>query len=586
MMAVSDEFLQELRARINIESVVSPYVNLKKHGSVLTGLCPFHNEKTPSFTVYPESSSFYCFGCGVGGDVITFVRRIENLDYVEALKSLAQRIGMQMPEDGYDDTLMKRRLRILSANRAAAKFFHEALFAAESKPALDYLLNRGLTIATIKHFGLGFAPDSWSKLCSKLREDGFSFQELVEANLVSRSKKNNNESYYDRFRKRIMVPIIDLRGNVVAFGGRVLDDSKPKYINTSDTLVYKKGRDIFALNFAKNGNEGSLILTEGYMDTIALHQAGFKNAVAGLGTALTREQAQLLSRYAKEVIICYDNDEAGREATAKALNVLGQTDLKLRVLQLRGGKDPDDIIKKHGRERFKNLLDGAANDIEFKILEERQKHDLNTPNGKLDFLKAAANILAELDGAIERDIYASKLSEELSVGKDSIMQQVMENRKKLLNYKRKSRLKGLERKSLGISDKLNPEIGRNVRAVKAEETLISSLMNNPDFYGKICDKISADDFITETNRHIFKVITFRLAENKDIDTNLLSSELNNDEMSKVIRFRLRSNELINTLRECEDCIKVIIEEKNKQKDLNPASLSDEEFLDLFKQKNT
>jgi len=585
-MSVSDEFLQELRFRINIESVVSPYVNLKKHGNVLTGLCPFHNEKTPSFTVYPENSSFYCFGCGVGGDVITFIRRIENLDYIEAVKSLAQSIGMQMPEDGYDDTLMKRRLRILSANRAAAKFYHESLLTKEGKPALDYLFSRRLSIATIKHFGLGYAPDSWDRLCTYLRGEGFSLQELVDANLAVKSTKNNRESYFDRFRNRMMVPIIDLRGNVIAFGGRVLDDSKPKYINTSDTLVYKKGRDIFALNFAKKGNDGSLILTEGYMDTITLHQAGFNNAVAGLGTALTREQAQLLSRYAKEIIICYDNDDAGHEATKKAMSVLGQTDMKLRVLQLSGGKDPDEIIKNYGRERFKSLLDGAANDTEFKLLSERQRHDLSTPNGKLDFLKAAANILAGLDSAIERDIYASKLSEELSVGKDSIMQQINENRKKLLSYKKKDRLKKLERESFGTIDKLNPERGRNIRATKAEDTLISSLLNNPDFYEKIRDKIDADDFLTELNRHIFRVIVSRLSENREIDIDLLSSELNNDEMSKVMKFKLTSNELNNTLRECEDCIKVIFEEKNKQKDLNPASLTDEEFLNLFKQKNT
>ncbi len=585
-MTIRDGFLLELYSKIDIERVVSPYVNLKRHGNILMGLCPFHNEKTPSFAVYPENSSFYCFGCGAGGDVVTFVRKIENLDYIEAVKSLAQSIGMQMPEDGYDDTLIKRRSRILAANRSAAKYFNALLFTQEGKTALDYLLNRGISLATIKHFGLGYAPDSWDRLLEHMHGEGFTSQELLEANLAGRSSKNNREFYYDWFRHRMMVPIIDLRGNVVAFGGRVLDDSKPKYINTSDTLVYKKGRDIFALCLAKNGGNGSMILTEGYMDAISLHQAGFTNAVAGLGTALTREQAQLLSRYAKEIILCYDSDEAGQAATKKALSVVGQTDLKIRILQLSGGKDPDEIIRKFGKERFQSLLDGAANSIEFKLLNEREKHDLQTSNGKLDFLRAAAYILAELDGAIERDIYASKLSEELEVGRDAIMSQIAENRKKLLNNKRRDRVKNLQRESVGIGDRINPERARNIRAAKAEETLISSLLNNPDFYSKISSKISADDFITDLNRHIFEVILRRLSEGRDIDTNLLSSELNNDEMSKVMHFKLQDSKISNTVEECNDCIKVIFEEKNKHNDLNPAELSDDEFLKLFLTKNT
>ncbi|HZJ78662.1 MAG TPA: DNA primase [Clostridia bacterium] len=586
-MAISDAFIEELRSKTEIENIVSPYVNLKRHGSVLTGLCPFHNEKTPSFTVYPENKSFYCFGCGVGGDIITFVRKIENLDYVEAIKSLAQNAGMQMPEDGFDDSLIKKRARIFSANRSAAKFFNSMLFSPEGKSTLDYLINRGFSIKTIKNFGLGYAPDSWDRLLGHMQKNGFSAQELFEANLVSKSSKSKNEHFFDRFRNRMMIPIIDLRGNVVAFGGRALDEnSKAKYINTSDTLVYKKGRDIFALCFAKKGNVGSLILTEGYMDVIALHQAGFTNAVASLGTALTRDQAKLLSRYAKELIICYDNDEAGQKATNKALAVLGHTDLKLKVLNLKDGKDPDEIIKKFGKERFKGILDGAANDIEFKLLNEREKHDISTSNGKLDFLSAAANILAEIHGSIERDIYASKLAYELEVSKDAIVSQIENNRKKLISYKKKNRIKNMQRESVGANDKLNPQKVKNIRAAKAEEAIISSLLNNIDLYGKVSDKINADDFITDINRHVYKVISQRIEEGRSVDIDFLSAKLNNEEMSIVMRLKYHNIQISNTIEECYDCIKVILEEKNRQKDLNPASLSDEEYLKLFRQNNT
>ncbi|MGN0568299.1 MAG: DNA primase, partial [Acutalibacteraceae bacterium] len=389
-MRLSDSFLEELRSRVDIESVISPYVNLRRRGKNLVGLCPFHNEKTPSFTVYPENDSFYCFGCGVGGDVITFVRRIENLDYLEAVKMLADRAGMALPEDGFDDSMAKQRTAVLEANRAAAKFFHAELMSERGREALDYFLGRGLTIETIRHFGLGYAPDGWRALKNHLNQKGFDDTLLESANLLRRSEKNGKVNYYDNFRNRIMFPIIDPRGNVIAFGGRVMDDSKPKYINTSDTLVYKKSNGVFALNFAKNGNDGKLIVAEGYMDVIALHQAGFTNAVACLGTALTKEQANLLSRYAKEVLISYDSDEAGQKATARAINIFSSTGLEVRVLRLSGGKDPDEIIRKYGAQRFRDIIEGAANDTEYRILRAREGIDISSDDGNLKFLSLAA----------------------------------------------------------------------------------------------------------------------------------------------------------------------------------------------------
>ena len=489
-MRISERFIQELQDKIDIEQVISSHISLKRRGKNLVGLCPFHNEKTPSFTVYPESRSFYCFGCGAGGDVISFVRRMDNLDYIEAVKAVAQMAGMSMPEDGYDDTLAKQRKRLLEANREAARFYHTCLMDPKNKDALDYFLKRGLSINTIRRFGLGYAPNDWRELINHLKSKGFTEHELVLANLARRSDKNGRANYYDNFRNRVMFPIIDLRGNVIAFGGRVMDDSKPKYINTSDTLVYKKSNGVFAMNLAKNNNDNKFILVEGYMDVIALHQAGFTNAIACLGTAFTNEQANLLSRYAEEIIICYDNDEAGKTATARALGVLGKTGLKLRVVTMSGGKDADEIIRKHGKERFADLLSGASNKTEYKLLEERNKHNLATDDGKLRFLMAATQILASC-GSIEQDIYATRLSNELGVSVESIKAQLKtaSARQRRMDEAKK-RTETAEMLLKSNEDKNNPERAKNLGAAKAEETLIASFLRNPDFYNKLKEKFA------------------------------------------------------------------------------------------------
>lgn len=582
-MRISERFIQELQDKIDIEDVISSHVNLKRRGKTLVGLCPFHNEKTPSFTVYPESRSFYCFGCGAGGDVISFVRRMENLDYIEAVKSVAQMAGVSMPEDGYDDTLSKQRQRLLSANREAARFFHEQLMNPKNKIALDYFLKRGLTINTIRRFGLGYAPNDWHELINHLKTKGFNEYELVLANLARRSDKNGRANYYDNFRNRVMFPIIDLRGNVIAFGGRVMDDSKPKYINTSDTLVYKKSNGVFGLNLAKNANENKLILVEGYMDVIALHQAGFTNAIACLGTAFTAEQANLLSRYADEVIICYDNDGAGRTATARALGVLSKTGLKLRVVQMSGGKDADEIIRTHGKERFADLLKGAASTTEYKLLEARARFDLGTDDGKVEFLNAAAQILAGC-GIIEREIYANRLSAELGVSVEGINAQIKNaaaRQRRLEESRKKSETQEMLNKS--FEDKNNPERTKNLMAAKAEETLISSFMRNPDFYKKLKDKISPDDFVTAFNRRIFECLVKGLEEGFFPDLSLFSSDFTPEEMDSVTRISLISASLGNTLKECEDCI-AVLKEHSEPKVTDASNVSDEEFLKLFKKK--
>lgn len=581
-MRLSDSFLEQLRANTDIESVISPYVNLRRRGKNLVGLCPFHNEKTPSFTVYPENGSFYCFGCGVGGDVITFVRRMENLDYMEAVKQLADRAGMALPEDGYDDTLAKKRTSVLAANRAAAKFFHSQLFTDRGRHALNYFLDRGLTMETIRHFGLGFAPDDWRALKNHLNEQGFDDILLESANLLRRSDKNGKVSYYDNFRNRVMFPIIDPRGNVIAFGGRVLDDSKPKYINTSDTLVYKKSNGVFALNFAKNGNDGKLIIAEGYMDVIALHQAGFTNAVACLGTALTKEQANLLSRYADEIILSYDADEAGQKATARALGIFGTTGMEIKVLRLTGGKDPDEIIKKYGAQRFRDIINGAANDTEYRLLRARQGIDLSTDDGKVKYLSAATEVLAGIPSPVEVDVYASRLANELGVDKLAIESQVKYKREGLRKRRMAQREQDQKRLLINGQNTKNPERSQHLRAAKAEETLIASLMRNPDFYNKLRDELSADYFVTALNRRIFSVILSRLDEGGNTEPYFLSSEFTPDEMDEVERIFRSAAQLSNTVEECADCIKILKEEKNKPESIKASELSDDDFAKLFR----
>ena len=581
-MAINDNFLRELQERTDIEQLVGSYVDLKRRGKTFVGLCPFHNEKTPSFTVYPDSNSFYCFGCGAGGDAITFIRRIENLDYVEAVRFVAQQAGVKMPEGGFDDTLSKKRNRILSANREAAKFFYKTLYSDKGAEGLAYFNKRMLSKETITHFGLGFAPDSWDSLRNHLKSLGYSDIELYEANLIKRSEKNGSVHYYDNFRNRVMFPIIDLRGNVVGFSGRVLDDSKPKYVNTADTLVYKKGNGIFAMNFAKNANEGKFIIVEGQMDVITLHQAGFTNAIACLGTAFTQEQANLISRYADEVYVCYDSDQAGQVATRKAAAILGSTGIRIKIVRLTGGKDADEIIKLRGKEYFRGLLEGAANKIEFDILNERSKYDLSTDDGRVNFLNAAADILAAV-GEIERDIYASRLANETGASKEAILAKAKQRsavvRRKAAEQKRTEEARMLT----DVKDKNNPEKEKNLRAARAEEIIIASLARNPDFYRNFKENLTPDLFITEFNKRVFTVLLEKLQNGNGVELSFFAGDFSPQEMNSITRIFRLGDEIGNTHQEIEDCIKALKSEKLTA-NVKASELSDEEFLKLFQKK--
>lgn len=545
--------------RCDIAEVISSYVNLKKAGHNLMGLCPFHNEKSPSFSVSPENGFFHCFGCGAGGDVITFIKRIENLDYVEAVKLLAQRAGMTVPEDDRSMGMSQLRSRIYEANREAARFYHKQLYTPEGREALEYLRKRQLTEKTIIHFGLGYSPKSRFELVNHLKNKGFSGTELIQANLANESKKGNP---FDRFSDRVMFPIIDLRGNVIGFGGRIMSDIKPKYLNTSDTPVFNKSRNLFALQFAKNKANGQLILVEGYMDVIALHQAGFENAVATLGTALTQEQAMTIKRYCDEVVICYDADEAGQKATARAISILRPTGLNIKILTVPSGKDPDEFIKSYGDQgpaRFRMLLEKSGNDVEFRLQKLRSGFNTDITEQRVEFLTQAAKLLATLDNSIERDIYISKLSEELNVEKSAVKQQVARFFKYNSREATKKEQREIQYRISARDDKINIEKPHNLRAANAEEALIALLMKNADTAQEIFKKLPPEAFITSFNRKVYETIKTHAENGFDFTVTDISGEFSDDEMSRITKILVShprendpntaANDYINVLKE-------------------------------------
>ena len=578
-MPLPDSFLQELLSRSDIESVVSSYVNVKRRGRNLVGLCPFHGEKTPSFTVYPETASFYCFGCGAGGDVITFIKRIENLDYIDAVKFLADRAGMKMPENDVNDAASRLRLRILEANREAARWFHSNLYTPDGRVGLEYFRSRGYTDQTIRRFGLGYAPDSFGALRDHMRGKGYKDEELTAAWLAARGKKSGG--IYDIFRARAMVPIIDIRGNVIAFGGRVLDDSKPKYLNTADTLAFKKTNNLFALNFAKSSGGKQLILCEGYMDVIALHQAGFTNAVAALGTSFTAEHARLIARYAEEVILVFDADSAGQKGTQRAIGLLRQTGVDIRVISIPDGKDPDEFIKHHGPERFRLLLERSANDVEYRLIALGKRHMLGTADGKVAYLREAAALLAELQSPIERDVYAGKLSAELGVNKSAILDQVQELMERRKKQQKSRQLSQIVRNTENTIKKVNPDAAAHPRAVSAEEGLLGLLLLNPDYIGRIAGGLPPEMFATDFNRGLYQRLIQRYESGQPVDLAFLSADYDGDGMGYISRMIRDARERVNSLEEAGRYAGVIEEEFRLQSLNDPRGMSDEKISEVL-----
>ncbi len=581
-MRLSDDFISEIKYQNDLSDIASNYIQLKRRGRNLVGLCPFHNEKTPSFNIYSENGSFYCFGCGTGGDVITFVMKIEHLDYMEAIKFLAQRAGIPLPEDDFDDSTSRMRTRIYEANREAARYYYANLYSVQGKNALKYLHDRALTDKTIRHFGLGYSLPSRFELVDYLKEKGFTNSELIAANLAVPTRSGN--SVVDRFFDRVMFPIIDLRGNVIAFGGRVMSDIKPKYLNTSDTMVFSKSSNLFSLNNAKNNKDRSLILCEGYMDVIALNQAGFTQAVATLGTALTDEQALLMKRYCDEVIICYDADEAGQKATARAIEILRRAGIVVRVIVVPDGKDPDEFIRKNGDKgtaAFKNILNNSGNDIDYRLFKLSSKYDLKTTSGKLSYLSDAVKVLATVDNAMERDIYCSKLSDQVDVEKNSIKEQIEKELKKRYKSYKKTEFSNIQKSLSAREDRVNTQHSSYIRAAAAEENLIAFLVNNPDKCEFIANRILPADFVTDFNRKLFIYFTERINEGKEPMT-AISADFSSEEISQVVRIITSYSTITATTEALEEYINKIKEEALKCSYKDKESVSNDDVDDFLK----
>ena len=580
MPSLSDSFLQELRLKTDVVDLISSYVSLKKRGNTYVGLCPFHNEKTPSFTVYENTQSFYCFGCGAGGDSVSFMRKIENLDYIDAVKVLAQRAGMQMPDDGYDDSLSKKRRTVLEINRETARFYHNYMMSEQGKVGLQYFLNRGLSQKTIRHFGLGYAPNKRDELLKHLKSKGYNVSDMLTAGVVRKGEKG----YYDYFRNRVMTPIIDVRGNFIAFGGRVLDDSKPKYINTSDTLAYKKTNEVFGLNYAKDSGKDSLILCEGYMDVIAMHQAGFTNAVAGCGTALTNEQVRLLSRYAKEIILVYDNDEAGQKALNKAISLFDQVDIEISIPTLSDGKDPDEIIKNVGRARFADMLENSSNEVEFAIMKLRRDFNLQTTQGKSQFAGEAVKILANAT-PIEQDLYLSRLADELGIEKRALQAQLVEYSTRAAKGRKKREYNKIIDDDLRKTRKESFEADTSTVSLKAQARVIGLLMTYPDCYS-LCKDLSSDEFTAGFYKKAYETVSQRIRDNLSLELIMFNEVFTDDEMGKFTRLVSVSQNSSNPKKEFTDCINVIDNEYKKQNSKSTSEMNDDDFRNFFNQKNT
>ena len=558
---ISDAVLEEIKYRNDIEDVVSSYVTLKRAGSNLSGSCPFHSEKTPSFTVFTSNKNFYCFGCGAGGDVITFIMRIENLDYTSAVEFLAKRAGIEIPKSGNEETTFKRS-RFYEMNRDTAKFFHSKLINGEVP--MNYLKNRGLSASLIKHFGLGYAPNDFGSLTDYLHSLGYKDEEMTAGFLCGISNKTKRP--YDYFRDRVIFPIIDVTGNVVAFGGRVMGDSMPKYLNSSDTPVFKKSRHLYALNFAKNHCADTIILCEGYMDVIALHGAGFQNAVATLGTAITPDHARILKRYTKNVIISYDSDEAGQRAADKAFRLLGEVGLDTKILKLGDVKDPDDYIKKYGATRFKLLLENSTSQFDFKLSGILSKFNIENTDEKIKALNEVMKVIADVYSEVERDIYIRRCAEMFDVSGESIKSEIEKLRRRKAASDKRDEKQTIFRQTEGYGDRINPDKLKNVKAARAEETILGMMLLGNEYIKKIIDgkiELSEADFFTEFNKRVYTEIIRLSGSDIGFDEGLLGQTFTVDEIGRIIKMKIDRGELVNNEEIFKECVMSLKKDNNK-----------------------
>ena len=552
-MAFPENFITELAERNDIVDVVSSYVRLgKKSGSNLFGLCPFHGEKTPSFSVSADKQIYHCFGCGKGGGVINFVMEIENLSFPEAVEFLAKRAGMAVPEQATDKDARKRT-RLLEVNRDAARFFHEQLGTDAGKAAVEYMQKRRISPRVARNFGLGFAPDTWDSLIRAMREKGYTDFEMLDAGLIKRGK---NGGFYDMFRNRLMFPVIDVRGNVIGFSGRILGEGEPKYLNTPETLVFNKSRNLFALNLAKKSKSGYIILSEGNIDVVSLHQAGFDSAVASLGTSLTPEQARIISRYTNEVIIAYDSDNAGVKAAQRAISILERLDLKVKVLKMKDAKDPDEYIKLKGPDAFRNLIEASEHQIDYRLGQITAKYDLSSDEQKVEFLKEASQLVAKFPGSVERQVYAMRVAQMASVDAKLVQDEVERRRKKLYSQARHTLNRENSRPEQTVQPGQRKLRYEDPSSAVAEEGIIRLLyLDSALAKGK--ELPAAEDFSSPALGHIYAVIVERLRSGGNMSTAVLSESLSNEEMGLLVSVLQKPEDLKNGQRSINDYIERI-----------------------------
>lgn len=558
-MAFPPSFLAELAARNPIEEVVGQYVNLRRSGSNLFGLCPFHGEKTASFSVAPDKGIFYCFGCHKGGSVINFEMEIEGLSYPDAVRALAKRVGMEVPEDEQYQNRYRQQERLWALSKEAARFFHAQLYAPAGAEGLAYAQKRGISKATLTKFGIGFAPDSWSALCDAMREKGYTEEELKESGLVSVSQKNGH--IYDRFRNRLMFPIIDIRGNVIGFGGRVMDNATPKYLNSPETIIFNKRRNLFALNLAKKTKLGYMILVEGYMDAVALHQYGFDCAVASLGTSLTEEHATLLSRYTEQVMLIYDGDEAGQNATKRAIPMLEKAGLQVKVLQMRDAKDPDEFLKKFGADRFRLLLEESSNRVEYQLRGIQKKYNLSEDDQRVQFISEAAEFISTLGSAVSREIYGGRVAEAAGITPESMKIEVEKAfRRRAAREKKKQ-----ERIDLSPAISLQPKDRNirydNVKSAMAEENLIAMVLKEPALLAA-CSSLTVDSFSSPILGRVFDQLCQSMARGSEPSLASLT-DFTSEEMAHIASVLQRHDGPVSE-QALQDCIRTITVEHQSQ----------------------
>ncbi|NCC67836.1 MAG: DNA primase [Clostridia bacterium] len=557
-MAFPESFLQELTARNDITDVVSQYVKLnKRSGANLFGLCPFHSEKTPSFSVSPEKQIYHCFGCGKGGGVINFIMEIENLSYPDAVRFLAKRAHLEVPEDAPDEN-RHRRERMLELNREAARFFHDCLVGPGGETARQYVNQREISGAMVTRFGLGFAPDSWDSLVLAMRDKGYTKAELLDAGLARASKKG--DGVYDTFRNRLMFPVIDVRGSVIGFSGRILDDGEPKYMNSPETLVFNKSKNLFALNLAKKSKKGYIILSEGNIDVVALHQAGIDCAVASLGTSLTPEQARLISNYTSNVVIIYDGDSAGQKASQRAINIFGKVNVKVKLVRLTGAKDPDEFIKKFGVAAFENLLSKSEEDKLYVLSDIASKYDLSNDADRINFLKDATIFVSGFWSIIERDVFSHRLADMANASYDAVFKEVERlNQKMVAQAKRKQAIEETQphRQNQPIQKELRYE---NVRSAVAEQGIIALLYADNSLFSSDCD-LSDKDFSSPALGKIYLELKRQITSKTLPSAATLAGVLSPDEMSLLTSILQKPQDMTNADKALHDYINIIKTEK-------------------------